>query len=230
MDDFYIGYLPQAPKRLARNTRNVIILLIALNIATALAVITAQAPFAEASFDYAREQTFTGVVRSTKLPTVVLGNGTAVALVAPGKHGYIFPKDADVGHEIKFKGTLIQRDGSTMVEVSSPLEVLGTSAVNGPSNESSVTVEGEIVDSKCFLGVMNPGQGKVHRACAARCIHGGVPPAVVTSTGSLYYLVDSADRPLLAEQMSLNAGRRVRIEGKLRNHAGLRSIAVTSMQ
>jgi hypothetical protein len=36
---------------------------------------------------------------------------------------------------------------------------------------------GEIVDSKCFFGVMNPGNGKVHRDCAARCISGGIPPA-----------------------------------------------------
>ena len=26
-----------------------------------------------------------------------------------------------------------------------------------------VTLAGEIVDSKCYLGVMNPGNGKVHR-------------------------------------------------------------------
>jgi hypothetical protein len=29
-----------------------------------------------------------------------------------------------------------------------------------------MTLTGEIVDSKCYLGVMNPGQGKVHRDCA----------------------------------------------------------------
>jgi len=37
-------------------------------------------------------------------------------------------------------------------------------------------VRGEIVDGKCFLGVMNPGATKVHRACAVRCISGGAPP------------------------------------------------------
>ena len=47
----------------------------------------------------------------------------------------------------------------------------------------SVTLIGEIVDSKCYLGVMNPGQGKVHRDCAARCISGGIPPIFVTADG-----------------------------------------------
>ncbi|MGC4054197.1 MAG: hypothetical protein QM757_34360 [Paludibaculum sp.] len=44
-----------------------------------------------------------------------------------------------------------------------------------------VVLSGEIVDSKCFLGVMNPGQGKVHRDCAVRCISGGVPPAFLVN-------------------------------------------------
>jgi len=41
------------------------------------------------------------------------------------------------------------------------------------------TLVGEIVDSKCFLGVMNPGQLTPHRACAIRCISGGVPPVLL---------------------------------------------------
>ena len=40
-------------------------------------------------------------------------------------------------------------------------------------------LQGEIVDTKCYLGVMNPGNGKVHRDCAVRCISGGAPPALV---------------------------------------------------
>jgi len=42
---------------------------------------------------------------------------------------------------------------------------------------AAVELTGEIVDSKCYLGVMNPGNGKVHRDCAVRCISGGIPPA-----------------------------------------------------
>lgn len=45
------------------------------------------------------------------------------------------------------------------------------------SDLGQVTLSGEIVDSKCYLGVMNPGSGKVHRDCAVRCISGGIPPA-----------------------------------------------------
>jgi hypothetical protein len=38
---------------------------------------------------------------------------------------------------------------------------------------------GELVDTKCFLGVMRPATGKVHRACAVRCLSGGVPPGLL---------------------------------------------------
>lgn len=37
---------------------------------------------------------------------------------------------------------------------------------------------GEIVDPKCYLGAMNPGEGKPHRACAILCIGGGIMPMV----------------------------------------------------
>ena len=39
-----------------------------------------------------------------------------------------------------------------------------------------VTLRGEIVDTKCYLGAMRPGEGKVHRACANLCLMGGIPP------------------------------------------------------
>jgi hypothetical protein len=60
------------------------------------------------------------------------------------------------------------------------------SAISEPLGE--VTLSGEIIDSKCFMGVMKPGEGKVHRACAAMCIAGGIPPLLVVnqSDGNRY--------------------------------------------
>jgi len=37
-------------------------------------------------------------------------------------------------------------------------------------------IKGEIIEPKCYFGVMKPGEGKVHRDCAIRCILGGIPP------------------------------------------------------
>jgi hypothetical protein len=42
----------------------------------------------------------------------------------------------------------------------------------------TMEIKGEIVDPKCFFGVMKPGEGKPHRDCATRCILGGIPPVL----------------------------------------------------
>ena len=41
------------------------------------------------------------------------------------------------------------------------------------------TLVEELVDTKCFLGVMRPASGNVHRGCAVRCLGGGAPPALL---------------------------------------------------
>lgn len=43
---------------------------------------------------------------------------------------------------------------------------------------------GELVDTKCWSGVMRPATGKVHRGCAIRCLSGGVPPGLLVRDGS----------------------------------------------
>src|SRR5262249_8018095 len=53
-------------------------------------------------------------------------------------------------------------------------------------------IKGEIVDPKCYFGVMKPGEGKPHRDCAIRCILGGIPPVfhVQNESGdNNYYLI-----------------------------------------
>jgi nitrite reductase/ring-hydroxylating ferredoxin subunit/catechol 2,3-dioxygenase-like lactoylglutathione lyase family enzyme len=47
------------------------------------------------------------------------------------------------------------------------------------SEEHDTLIEGMIIDPKCYLGAMNPGEGKPHRSCAIRCIEGGIMPMVV---------------------------------------------------
>jgi hypothetical protein len=103
-------------------------------------------------------------------------------LVAPGKHGAGDLREMD-RREVQLKGERIIRGEDHMIEV-----LPGTvraSANAGPAPGSmdlgQVQLTGEIVDSKCYFGVMNPGNGKVHRDCAVRCISGGIPPAFLVS-------------------------------------------------
>ena len=45
----------------------------------------------------------------------------------------------------------------------------------------TTTLNGEVIDPKCYFGVMKPGEGKVHKDCAIRCIAGGIPPVLVVT-------------------------------------------------
>src|SRR6185369_14979761 len=104
------------------------------------------------------------------------------ALVAEGKHGAQTAVAGLDGKMIKLRGTLIHRDSIEMIEVAAgSVQVIGQDAASAPASEDlgRQSLTGEIVDSKCYLGVMNPGHTKPHRECASLCIRGGIPPLFV---------------------------------------------------
>jgi hypothetical protein len=83
-------------------------------------------------------------------------------------------------------GVLIRRKERQMLEVPpfaenwlAPADLEITAALADPETESlgKFRLAGQIMDSKCFFGVMRPGRGKTHKACASLCIRGGIPPS-----------------------------------------------------
>jgi hypothetical protein len=95
-----------------------------------------------------------------------------------------------------------------------------------------VDLTGEIVDTKCYLGVMRPAVGKVHRACAARCLSGGVPPGLLVrdATGETvaYMLVGQDGRSLHIEPEW--AALTARVSGALEMQDGLPIIRVRELE
>ena len=193
MNDFYIGYLPNAPGALSRFLRRVVILLGVLAAIVALALVVGQMPFANSAFEYGKVRSFQGVVVTRPFPMLLVARPGDVPessryshylLVSPGKHGAEDAVAAFDGKRVALRGQLIYREGVTMIEIT-PSSISSTDAApfvgEMMQDLGTVTLSGEIVDSKCYLGVMNPGQGKVHRDCAARCISGGIPPVFVTT-------------------------------------------------
>ena len=88
---------------------------------------------------------------------------------------------------------------------------------------ASVTVRGEIVDSKCFLGVMVPGSGKTHKDCASLCLRGGIPPALFVQDragdSALMLLTGSSGEPIGARALQI-AGEAVEMTGMLQRQGG----------
>ena len=99
------------------------------------------------------------------------------------------------GQWVKLTGTLVARNQLSVIAARSaePIEPPENVAIapdmGKPLGEYALT--GEIVDSKCYPGVMKPGRSKTHRACAIRCISGGVPAVfrVQNSRDDVLYFV-----------------------------------------
>lgn len=188
MSEFYVGYLDKAPPGLGASARRGVLALLLLAPLLTASLAAAQRGYAPAKFEYGVTRSLVGVYASWPAPTLLLTRPgdtsdqpvSPILLVGQGKHGVDASFDALDGHRVRGQGTLIYRNDQTMAEVSSGPEDLGPAPpLSGSVQLGEQTLVGEIVDSKCFLGVMNPGNLKPHRDCAVRCLSGGVPPILL---------------------------------------------------
>lgn len=211
-----------------------------LGVVAALVVGLAQRPFAKSNFEFGVERTYEGRIEHIPYPTLVLARpspadaGSAAdgvdesrwLLTVFGKFGadeHTLPVD---GHNVRVTGSLIYRDRTTMLEIQpGSIEDLGLAARAAQPTEAPVrvTLRGEIVDSKCFLGVMKPGNLKPHRACAARCISGGVPPVLLVRNDegeATYYLLTDEKGAAVNERVLHLVAEQIEVTGDLTRLGG----------
>ncbi|HET8891701.1 MAG TPA: hypothetical protein VFQ41_22580 [Candidatus Angelobacter sp.] len=227
-DDFFVGYLPTPPNVAKRMKRIVAALAISI-VAIAATVGIAQHGFAHSRFEFGRYRAFEGVLLERPYPMLLVvrpGNTRRASpfsvylLVDQFKHGADDRVRGLHGQRVSLEGELIYREGSSMLELKP-----GSIQKINPADSSAapilmpfgpLTLTGEIVDSKCYLGVMNPGNGKVHRDCAARCVSGGVPAALVTSTkgqpGAVFLLQSAIGK--LPQNIVEHAGEQLSLSGE----------------
>jgi hypothetical protein len=225
--EFYVGYLPQAPPAIRRFLRLIVGLLMLAAVGSAITITALQDPFAASVFEFGKTRTFTGTIDASPYPTLVVmrpGDATPRAshylLVAKGKYGAEPDVSAYDRKAVRLTGTLIFREGRTLIEIQPGSLSEDKSAVPQPVAEAKdlgvFELVGEIVDSKCHSGVMNPGEGKVHRDCAVRCLSGGIPPvfAVADFQGApATFVLTDRDRKLLPRTFLRLAAKPVRIRG-----------------
>ena len=236
-DEFYIGWEAKAAPSIGKTVRKVVMALLFLALLAPLVLAVSQRMIGASVFEWGTHKNFSGILRTLPYPHLLVprpGNAgglphfSAYYLVAPWKFGLkpetIAPLD---GNSVTLKGTLIYRGSQTMIEVL-PGSIQTTNLV-GASLPQTVplgkqTLVGEIVDSKCFLGVMNPGQLTPHRACAIRCISGGVPPVLlVRQKGSpaICLLLVSADGKPVNKQVLGMVAEPLEITGELERQGEL---------
>lgn len=227
--EFYVGYLPRAPKGIARLIRTVIFAVLTAAAALAVGFAVVQRTFAPSVFEFGKERAFEGVVEAKPYPALLvrrpgktLGQSpySRYLLAGAGKHGADDQVKEFAGKHVQLRGSLIYRDGQTMIELArGSISVI--SGEDGAQNQAVSlgvkTLTGEIVDSKCNFGVMNPGEGKVHRDCAVRCLSGGIPPAFVTpdlmGAPAVLLITDSSGHAWEKAALLRHVGQPVRLRG-----------------
>ncbi len=195
-EEFYVGYRSKAPPGLVRFTRCTVVGAAAVALAGGLTLAVVLPYFGAGEFEFGRARDFAGTIRCEGAPRLV----TAAAdflLVGPGKHGVPPEICGAIGGEVTLRGTLIQREGRRAIEVETlAARDAARTAAPSPVPLGRFTLTGEIVDSKCYFGVMNPGEGALHRACAVQCLRGGVPAVFVARdrAGATTYLLLTGPR------------------------------------
>jgi hypothetical protein len=239
--EFFIGYAPPMPRRLARFVTRVVIGLACGVVAWAVTVAAGHVPLAGGTFEFGHPQQFSGTIVERPYPSLRLDEsdrnttGRQLLLVAPGKHGADALVSGFDGRHVTLSGTRVHRGTQTMLEVEpGTLNVavdltrwvttgVSGSAILADADGGTVTVRGEIVDSKCFLGVMVPGAGKTHKDCASLCVRGGIPPALFVQDraggSALLLLTGTSGAPIVAQALQF-AGEAVEMTGTLQRQGG----------
>ncbi len=230
-DPFYLGYETGTAAPLARFVRSRLVIGLLLIGGLMATWAWAQRTYAASTFEYGTTRTVVGVVRMDPYPTLVVDETplprpvARYLLAGTGKHGAGAAMAGLSGHRVRITGTFAYRDQSTLIEVADRQD-LGPAAAETPLQARDLgtfSLDGEIVDSKCYLGVMNPGQGKTHRGCAARCLSGGMTPLFVTRAAdgrALELILVTAGMQPVARPDRL-AGKRLRLTGRVFERNGV---------
>ena len=190
------------------------------------------------TFAFGDIQTYHGLLVAEPVPFLVTdeseGGHKVFLLVNPLKYG--FPVGLAREHHLRrvsLEGTLVRDEQNGMIEVV-PMSITSESpqfAGEVPVLKAvgEVQLKGEIVDSKCHLGVMNPGRFKPHRACAIQCIAGGIPPILVVQTieGQLrHYLMVGPEGEAIHDDLLDYVAEPVLVRGTYKTISGLHLLFV----
>lgn len=240
-NEFYIGWMPAAPRGFAKHVRRAVIVLFSLVITGAVILALLQKKFNASRFEFGQPIQVKGIYQQLPVPSIkvrtqqdAFGRTSYITmpLVGYGKFGADgiirdLEKERNVildKREIEVKGMLIYHDGKTLLQIDKNDKPL-ISIHETDSRDSLLIKElgvvrltGEILDPKCYFGVMKPGHGKPHRDCAIRCIAGGINPvfwARDANGESNYFLLLDEDGNKMNEIVKDHVAEPVSLEARL---------------
>ncbi len=198
-DDFFVGYLGRAPA-----ASRALLLAVGVGLLGGFAIGGWAIGVSQASpppSGWAGRVTLQGVLRAEPYPylqtppSADFPKGRAIPLNSTrGKYGLQAEAGALDGAAVEISGPTLKRgDATTLLapwngregrHAVTPLDgAAAAAAASGLATAEDLgrwRLTGEICDGKCVVGVMNPGAGLAHKACANMCLIGGVPALFVT--------------------------------------------------
>jgi len=221
-DPFFIGWLP-VPRAYRVYQWGISIFAVQIALGSALLIAGRQNSPRSASWD-SSPQSVECVVYALPYP-MLRTHGEPVRtilLVSDGKFGAAALVQPFDGQAVRVTGTMLRRDGWQMMELAEGDDAIQPIAVNDelravhrgePKDLGEVSLAGEIVDAKCYLGAMKPGAGKTHKGCAVLCLRGGVPPIFVT--GQRMFLLAGPGGGPAPESIIPFVGDPIRVMGRI---------------
>jgi len=240
-DTFYVNYLP-VPASLRRFLWLIAGAMVAITLGIAGAIAAVQRDPGSGEWRLDAPVELEGVLVAQPYPMLIqLDEERVVALVGEGK---LAANIGDVTTPVvaRVRGNIITRDGKTLLEIAGPdaVTVVVTTDQHptvAPTKSARVELSGQIIDPKCYFGVMKPGEGITHKACAALCLRGGIPPMFMTqqSDGARRYhlLLDAKQGPVTGadlESLIDVVGEPVSIAGVPSSFSGVSTLAVDHVQ
>lgn len=215
-DEFYVSYIDGSlGAKTKRTLKRFTIGSFVIIILGALLFSFAQKPFKNSTFELTSATKITGVFHEKPYPMlrveVAKNTYKNILLLGFGKSSAnpflekLQNEVADLnGKMLSIEGNLIYYNGKTLIQITSDekvtLENDSIHAIPLKKTISEMTFHGEIIDPKCYFGVMKPGKGKIHRSCAVRCVSGGIPPVLATTDNNniseYYLLTDLEGKPI----------------------------------
>ncbi|MEM9326779.1 MAG: hypothetical protein AAGA85_14030 [Bacteroidota bacterium] len=209
-DEFYIGWQDKEPPGYRRAFFRFFALAFTLMLAFAILFVVAERGFVDSYFDYGHLTEMKGRLVLEPVPALITeehGMKKTVPLVGFGKFGaepVVKHFQGQVGgdlsaYEVVLRGTIFRYQDKVWMELTEGEQSVLSYKRGAPlkrqiAQAGAIQLLGEIVDPKCFFGVMNPGSEAVHRSCAIRCISGGVPPLLALRENGeftdYYFLTD----------------------------------------
>jgi len=187
MDDFFIGYNWPTPPGLMRTVKRAALGLGAGAVGLSAALAVGHRPLEGGNFEFGHVTGHHGTVVEAPVPMLRPDDRREPwpLLASRGKHGASTVVRGLGGRAVTLRATRISRGNGHMLEIAD----VSVAAVQGSEKDATEpphargdrvtgSLVGEIVDTKCYLGVMVPGEGTTHRSCAALCLRGGLPPAL----------------------------------------------------